>query len=114
MKTIKFTDDEIEALKDMLNSYISYMLASGASEKYIEVVECKSLIKKIEKGMMEQEIKQKAEEYAEQNKVNFSEDKNFEIYDDEEQKEAYIAGAYSMLPKIEELEKRIKQLEKGE
>jgi hypothetical protein len=64
--------------------------------------------------MTELEIKQKAEEYAEQNKVNFSEDKNFEIYDDVEQKEAYIAGAYSMLPKIEELEKRIKQLEKGE
>lgn len=49
-KTIKFTNDEIEILIDMLNSYISYMLAAGASEKYIEVVACKSLIEKLEKG----------------------------------------------------------------
>jgi len=50
MKTIKFTDEEIEALEYMLNSYVSYMLTSGASENYIEVVECKSLIQKLEKG----------------------------------------------------------------
>ena len=50
MKTIKFTDEEIEFLKDMLNSYISYMLASGASEDYIEVRACKSFIEKLEKG----------------------------------------------------------------
>ena len=50
MKVIKFTDKEIEFLKDMLNSYISYMLASGASENYIEVRACKSFIEKLEKG----------------------------------------------------------------
>ncbi len=49
-KTIKFTNSEIESLKLMLNSYISYMLASGASENYIEVRACKSLIEKFEKG----------------------------------------------------------------
>ena len=49
-KTIKFTNDEIENLKDILDSYISYMLAAGASENYIEVRECKSLIEKLEKG----------------------------------------------------------------
>lgn len=47
MKSIKFTNDEIETLKDILNSYISYMLASGASEEYILVRECKSLIEKL-------------------------------------------------------------------
>ena len=50
MKTIKFTNSEIKILKDMLNSYISYMIASGASEDYIEVVACKSFIKKLDKG----------------------------------------------------------------
>lgn len=49
MKSIKFTNDEIENLKDILNSYISYMLASGASEDYILVRECESLIEKLEK-----------------------------------------------------------------
>ena len=49
-KTIKFTNAEIEALKNMLNSYVSYMLASGASEDYIEVRICKSLIEKLDKG----------------------------------------------------------------
>jgi hypothetical protein len=49
-KTIKFTNDEIEILNDILNSYISYMLASGASENYILVRECESLIEKLEKG----------------------------------------------------------------
>ena len=47
MKAIKFTNTEIEALKDMLDSYVSYMLASGASEDYIEVRTCKSLIEKL-------------------------------------------------------------------
>ena len=51
MKTIKFTYDEIEILNDMLNSYIDYMLASGASENYIEVRACKSLIEKLEKKL---------------------------------------------------------------
>ena len=50
MKTIKFTNSEVKTLKDMLNSYISYMLASGASEDYIEVRACKSFIEKFEKG----------------------------------------------------------------
>ena len=50
MKTIKFTNAEIETLKIMLNSYISYMCASGANEDYNEVVACKSFIKKLEKG----------------------------------------------------------------
>lgn len=45
--------------------------------------------------MTDEQIKQNAEEYAEQNKVNFSEDKNFEVYDYDEQKEAFIAGAHS-------------------
>lgn len=49
-KTIKFNNTEIEILKDMLNSYISYMLASGVNEDYIEVVACKSFIEKLEKG----------------------------------------------------------------
>ena len=49
MKTIKFTNAEIESLKDALNSYISYMLASGVSEDYIEVRACKSFIEKLEK-----------------------------------------------------------------
>lgn len=49
-KTIKFTDDEIEILNDILNSYISYILTSGASEDYIVVRACKSFIKKLEKG----------------------------------------------------------------
>jgi len=50
MKTIKFTNSEIETLKTMLDSYISYMIASGASEDYIEVRACKSFIEKLEKG----------------------------------------------------------------
>lgn len=50
MKTIKFTNAEIETLKDALNSYISYMLASGVSEDYIEVRACKSFIEKLDKG----------------------------------------------------------------
>lgn len=49
-KTIKFTNNEIGSLKDILVSYISYMLAAGASEDYIEVRVCKSFIKKLEKG----------------------------------------------------------------
>lgn len=49
MKTIKFTNAEIKELKDILDSYISYMLASGASENYIEVRACKSFIEKLEK-----------------------------------------------------------------
>ena len=50
MKTIKFINSEIETLKNVLDSYISYMLASGASEDYIEVRACKSFIEKLEKG----------------------------------------------------------------
>ena len=50
MKIIKFTNKELEMLKGMLDSYISYMLASGASEDYIEVYACKSLIEKLDKG----------------------------------------------------------------
>lgn len=50
MKNIKFTKNEIENLKDILNSYIAYMLASGASENYIEVRACNSFIEKLEKG----------------------------------------------------------------
>jgi hypothetical protein len=50
MKSVNFTNAEIETLKDMLNSYISYMLASGANEDYIEVRACKSFIEKLEKG----------------------------------------------------------------
>ena len=49
-KIIKFTNNEIEMLKSMLDSYISYMLASGASEDYIEVRTCKLFIEKLEKG----------------------------------------------------------------
>lgn len=49
-KTIKFTNSEVESLKDILDSYISYMLASGASEDYIVVRVCKSFIEKLEKG----------------------------------------------------------------
>ena len=50
MKTIEFTNAEIEILKTMLNSYISYMLVSGADEDYCEVRVCKSFIEKLEKG----------------------------------------------------------------
>jgi hypothetical protein len=50
VKNIKFTNVEIENLKDILDSYISYMIASGASEDYILVRECESLIEKLEKG----------------------------------------------------------------
>ena len=50
MKTIKFTNSEVETLKDMLNSYISYMLASGVDEDYCEIRACKSLIEKLDKG----------------------------------------------------------------
>ncbi len=50
MKTIKFSNAEIENLKVILNSYISYMLASGVGENYIEVRVCKSFIEKLEKG----------------------------------------------------------------
>ena len=50
MKTIEFTNAEIELLKTMLNSYISYMLASGVGEDYCEVRACKSFIEKLEKG----------------------------------------------------------------
>lgn len=50
MKTIKFTNAEIETLKTMLDSYVSYMLGAGASEDYIEVRACKSFIEKLEKG----------------------------------------------------------------
>ena len=49
-KTIKFTNSEVELLKDILDSYISYMLASGAGEDYCEVRVCKSFIEKLEKG----------------------------------------------------------------
>ena len=35
MKTITFTNDEIEMLKGMLGSYISYMRASGGQMKII-------------------------------------------------------------------------------
>ena len=47
MKAITFTNKEIETLKDMLDSYISYMLASGADEDYCEVRACKSFIEKL-------------------------------------------------------------------
>lgn len=50
MKTIKFTNSEIGVLKDILDSYISYMIASGAGEDYCEVRACKSFIQKLEKG----------------------------------------------------------------
>ena len=49
MKTITFTNDEIETLKGMLGSYISYMRASGADEDYYEVRVCKSFIEKLDK-----------------------------------------------------------------
>lgn len=61
--------------------------------------------------MTDEQIKQNAEEYAEQNKVNFSEDKNFEVYDYDEQKEAYLAGAHSRDEEVEKLMKRIDELE---
>ena len=48
MKTIKFTNSEINTLKNILNSYISYMLAAGASEDYFEVRACESFIEKLE------------------------------------------------------------------
>lgn len=50
MKSINFTDDEIEMLKDTLNASILYMLEAGASEDYCEVRACKLLIEKLEKG----------------------------------------------------------------
>lgn len=50
MKSIKFTKNEIENLKDILNSYISYIIASGESENYIEIRVCNSFIEKLEKG----------------------------------------------------------------
>ena len=50
MKTIKFTNTEIESLKNMLCSYISYMRASGADEDYYEIRACKSFIEKLDKG----------------------------------------------------------------
>lgn len=50
MKSINFTNTEIELLKDILDSYISYMFVSGASEDYCEVRVCKSFIEKLEKG----------------------------------------------------------------
>jgi hypothetical protein len=50
MKSIKFTNTEIEKLKDMLNASISYMLETGVGEDYCEVRACKSLIEKLEKG----------------------------------------------------------------
>ena len=49
-KTITFTKDEIETLKCMLGSYISYMRASGADDDYREVRACKSFIEKLDKG----------------------------------------------------------------
>ena len=50
MKTINFTNKEIKTLKDILDSYISYILASGEDEEYYEVHVCKSLIEKLNKG----------------------------------------------------------------
>ena len=50
MKTIKFTNKEIETLKDKLDSYVSYILASGEDEDCCEVRECKLLIEKLDKG----------------------------------------------------------------
>ena len=50
MKTIEFTNVEIEILKDILNSHISEMIAFGASENYIEVRVCKSFIEKLDKA----------------------------------------------------------------
>ena len=50
MKAITFTNDEIETLKGMLGSYISYMRASGANEDYCEIRACKSFIEKLDKG----------------------------------------------------------------
>lgn len=50
MKTIKFTNAEIDRLEDMLNSYVSYMLASGANEDYHEVRACRSIIEKLKKA----------------------------------------------------------------
>ena len=61
--------------------------------------------------MTDEQIKQNAEEYAEQNKVNFSEDKNFEVYDYDEQKEAYLTGAHRRDEEINELEKKVSALE---
>ena len=49
-KTITFTNYEIETLKGMLGSYISYMRASGADEDYYEIRACKSFIEKLDKG----------------------------------------------------------------
>lgn len=49
-KIIEFTNSEIETLKSMLDSYISYMLMAGASEDYFEVRACKLFIEKLEKG----------------------------------------------------------------
>ena len=50
MKTITFTNDEIEMLKCMLGSYVSYMRASGADDDYREVRACKSFIEKLDEG----------------------------------------------------------------
>ncbi len=51
--------------------------------------------------MTKKQIEQSAEKYAEQHKVNFSEDKNYAVYDFVEQKEAYLAGAHSRDEEIE-------------
>ena len=49
MKTIKFTNTEIEFLKNILDSYISYILATGVDENNFEVQACKLFFEKLDK-----------------------------------------------------------------
>lgn len=48
MKELQFTDNEVSMLKNMLDSYINYMIHSGVSEDYIEVRACRAIISKLE------------------------------------------------------------------
>lgn len=61
--------------------------------------------------MTEEEIKLNAEAYAEEHAVRTDGGGWEEEYDYEEQEAAYIAGAHSRDKEIEELKKRIEQLE---
>ena len=61
--------------------------------------------------MTDEEIKLNAEAYAEEHAVRTDNGGWEEEYDYEEQEAAYIAGAHSRDPEIEELKKRIDELE---
>ena len=63
--------------------------------------------------MTYEQIKQNAHNYTYTNDHNWTWDDSGECHVDisAEISDAYIAGAHSMLPKIEELEKRIEELE---